>query len=334
MNKKESPIGRVPNTSPEEEKLILESFKASLENQPFYKVEKEKTPEEKETIQKIIDFVPDFVEKYGGTPLKITPEIIHIIDESKLTAEQKQKLQAVGGGEEGGGEVFAWHDLEKWEIVIRPIESKLRNAEHFVHELMHMQSFKSLNLERSDNPTKQTFKREGKSLTTRRAGFGIFDKTNEKRYFLDIDEAIIEELTIRFDKEYFKYIPSLQEELRAREEARAILIEDNPELAADTVSVITTQLENNDREIKFYRYSYIEERKRLKTLIKEIYEKNEDQFPSEEEVFGVFVKTVFTGRLLEVARLIEKTFGKGSFRKLGEETMSEDAESEDLFEMK
>jgi hypothetical protein len=51
--------------------------------------------------------------------------------------------------------------------------------------------------------------------------------------------------------------------------------------------------------------------------VKETYERNPGHFTSTEEVFKVFAEAVLSGRLLELARLIDQTFGKGAFRKLG-----------------
>ncbi|MEK7508328.1 MAG: hypothetical protein AAB568_00535 [Patescibacteria group bacterium] len=63
--------------------------------------------------------------------------------------------------------------------------------------------------------------------------------------------------------------------------------------------------------------SYAAERKFLKSLIKKIYEKNRGEFESKEEVFKLFADATISGRLLPLARAVEKTFGKGYFRDLG-----------------
>ena len=55
-------------------------------------------------------------------------------------------------------------------------------------------------------------------------------------------------------------------------------------------------------------------------MIDDLYLKNKGSFESKEDVFDLIAKAVLTGRLLSVARLMEKTHGKGSFRKLGAET--------------
>ena len=69
-----------------------------------------------------------------------------------------------------------------------------------------------------------------------------------------------------------------------------------------------------------YGSSYRSERERLYTMLEEIQKANSEEFKSTDEVFNVFARAQLSGRLLPLARLIEKTYGKGSFRKLGKET--------------
>jgi hypothetical protein len=69
-------------------------------------------------------------------------------------------------------------------------------------------------------------------------------------------------------------------------------------------------------QLHFSLTRYKKQRDRLNVLVKEIYERNREHFTSTEEVFRVFAEAVLSGRLLELARLIDQTFGKGAFRKL------------------
>lgn len=67
-------------------------------------------------------------------------------------------------------------------------------------------------------------------------------------------------------------------------------------------------------------FVYPKERLQFDELIDKIYEKNreDEDFKDREEVFNLFARATMSGRLLTLVRLIEKTFGKGAFRKLGE----------------
>ncbi len=80
-------------------------------------------------------------------------------------------------------------------------------------------------------------------------------------------------------------------------------------------------------KIVVHEWRYGTERQRLKELIATLYEANKTLFKNEEDVFAYFAKAVFTGRLLDIARLVEKTLGKGAIRTLGEQTRLADDEA-------
>jgi len=64
-------------------------------------------------------------------------------------------------------------------------------------------------------------------------------------------------------------------------------------------------------------FSYRAQRKVLKYVCEEIKKQYPEQFKDASEVYKLFLKAHFTGQLLPIARLMEKTFGEGSFRLLG-----------------
>ncbi len=62
--------------------------------------------------------------------------------------------------------------------------------------------------------------------------------------------------------------------------------------------------------------------KKLHEICTRIHTACPDIYDSERDVFKALVTANYTGDILQLARNIEKAFGKGSFRKLGEETSS------------
>jgi len=56
----------------------------------------------------------------------------------------------------------------------------------------------------------------------------------------------------------------------------------------------------------------------LNDLLDKLYQKNQDKFKDREQVFDVFAKSMLSGNLLPVGRLVDRTLGKGTFRKIGE----------------
>lgn len=64
--------------------------------------------------------------------------------------------------------------------------------------------------------------------------------------------------------------------------------------------------------------SYKQERGILNTLIDKIFNKNQEKFKEREDVFEIFAKAMLTGNILPIGRLIDETFGRGTFKKYGD----------------
>lgn len=200
---------------------------------------------------------------------------------------------------------------EKLGIVMIPgltSGSKLQFATTLVHEALHFSSFISF-----------THNKQGEKPELRRTGFNIIVRNQPTAFFHEIDEAIITELAMRFDKKLFYDLEFTKKEARARDEF--IKNTDLPEVSdLDIEAVALNKQKDGTEKLIITGYGYPSERKKLWGLISGLYEKNKQEFGSKEDIFKLFVKAVMGGQLLPVARLIEKTFGKGSFRKIGEET--------------
>jgi hypothetical protein len=311
---KQSGIERILKTSPEEEAALLRHFERALKNQETDPYEKEKDPEDVEIIDGILARISDFVHDYDGKTVPGLKAVnVHLIDTDKLTPEQKAAIESV--------DVGAICDFRTQSAAVLPEkDSRLITAQRIVHELMHLHAFTSLEAEKEpSSESSPMLTIEGAKLYPRRIGFGVFDKTHSKRYFRELDEAIIEELSSRFDARYFAQFPTLAPELEIRTKMRQTVKRDAGEIAA----VTTKQRGDGQWNTSIRSWRYGDQRAKLHSLIHDIYEMHGSDFASEDEVFNVFAKAVMTGRLLEVARLVEGTFGKGSFVKLGRETMAQ-----------
>jgi hypothetical protein len=84
---------------------------------------------------------------------------------------------------------------------------------------------------------------------------------------------------------------------------------------------------NIDKKREYLRIGYSKQRTVLEYVCREI---AHDRGISEEEVFNEFVKSQFNGHLVELGNLVEKSFGKGSFRRLGDMPKSSDYGTETL----
>lgn len=285
----------------EEQKALEIAGQFFKEKQKFLEEEVKKTAEQKELIAFISQKLPEFVKRYGGDPLVISEDKIHILPDKYFS-----------------GQARAFYHLTKQNIYIRNVSDRplIDFAKSLVHEELHWNSFQSI----------QFGEKEEKM---RRAGFKIVKgQESESAYFKSMNEAVIEELTKRFCNEFFKQAPVLKEEVEKLEAVKRhraeIASQSNIDPAVmdewlkEAAYVAPASAEENAEEAIIHRYAYVKERRELNQLIAELYENNKNDFQSEEEVFILFAKAVLNGRLLPVARLVEKTFGKGAFRKLGE----------------
>jgi len=64
-------------------------------------------------------------------------------------------------------------------------------------------------------------------------------------------------------------------------------------------------------------FGYLKHRVVLDYVCREIQKEFSDKYKNPDDVFSEFLKAHFTGDILTIGKLVEKTFGKGSFRMLG-----------------
>ena len=308
---RESSVFRVVGGTLEDERIALEYFESILEEQPFGSFGKEKTKEEVEFLELLNERMKEFIQDNGGYPIDINNKAVHIIDENRLDNEWGTELER--------RHFTAGFSPDKQGIGIRILPNedspKLLLALRAVHEMLHFSSFFSFT---------KTNGEEGAKYRLRRGGLGVVVKSEEgerkyEKFFEGVDEAVITELTKRFDKKYFDKFPYLQDELEARRKyiADANILESFKD---DVASYNFYEDKQGNKRVSLISHTYDEIRSELWNTINEIYENNKDKFSSPEDIFKVFTNAVLTGRLLPLARLIEGTYGKGSFRKMGELT--------------
>lgn len=315
LNQKESGINRVVGFESDKEEEFLRYFKNKFETNSFDSKEKEKTNEQQKLIERINNEMCDFLAEYGVVAIEILPDNVHILDKTKFTEEELKKIQKQFGTENG-----FYSALKQGVAIMKDYDaSKLSFLQTLVHEMLHLQGFYSY--QKSEQEAADlTLKNEDESasMNIRRSGFSIGTKDGKRLLFHQLNESVITELEIRFEKVCMTEWPELATELKARNEyIEQVAQRDNVpiERVRQTVAGVKS---NESTGYKWVSYPYHEERQQFNSLVDALYEKNKDDFESREEVFKLFAEATMAGRLLPVARLIEKTFGKGSFRMIGE----------------
>lgn len=315
--KKESGVSRVVGFESGHESELLDYFKNRFEsNFPDQGIEKEKTPEEENMIVRMNDAMQEFLNRYAVEAIEIPSNNIHILDQAKISPEELLDIQKRFGTENG------FYSARKQGVAILKEYKegkKLSFLQTLAHEMLHLEGFYSY---QKSSPEAADFSlRKGLAhvnVNIRRSGFSIGTRNGERLLFNNLDEAVITELAIRFERVYFDQWPELEAELRARDEyVRHVAERDR--VPAEKMREEVARLKGDASSgYEGVRYSYPEARAKFNSLVDKLYEKNKSEYTSREQIFDLFVKATMTGKLLPVARLIEKTFGKGSFRMIGE----------------
>ncbi len=296
----QSAIRRIVGLSENDEKEILGKARELFAQQELIPFEREKTERELHIINDVLYQLPKFLVEYGIESLQLTSNHIHIVDETSLTPGQKNTHGIL---DETGG----YYMEDRQGVVAFSSSDDLIFAERVAHEAIHANSFSS-------------FTREKSGYKLRRMGLTILDNEG-RRYFHNLNEGLTEELVKRFDKKYSEEIPSLSKAVARRKELIASIKSRNPKANTDEIkSVITEQEPDGQWKTTISEYVYSKERREFSKLTQDLYEKNRDRFTSLEDVSRLFIQAAFTGRLLEIGKLIEDTLGEGSLRKFGEKT--------------
>ncbi len=211
----------------------------------------------------------------------------------------------------------------------------LFNAEHLrdnpvkfgaiaLHENLHLKGHVTMEVEEDKDELDKTLFREGVTMrSAQKLGF----HGKHHLHFVGLHEAIV---TAQEKKSFPKIL-----ELPVLKDQREWLMSDGAkelkekiakekEIPMDEfISVRWLDKEKNKYESAIF--SYLSQRQTLDYVCQEIQKEFPEQYKTSDDAFKEFLRGHFTGRMLPIARLTEKTFGEGSFRLLG--NMKTDNES-------
>jgi len=302
----------VGNVSKAEKEQILLGKRERFDDQIFEELkgkESEKTPEELEIISFANKATNEIRQRYGLDNFDIPSKNIHLITEQAWPREK--------------GDAFYNSMLQG--IAIREQPAKIVFMKKIFHEMLHFKSYNALQVTIGENPELEEY----------RSGLTVHTRDNKKIYFTNLNEAVIEKMTIKFATKLSDN-PLLAKESKQTKDIiarypRAVTGSGEPLFDKDTFYAEVGGkktwgeavgrlfgAQEKPKKITTENFTYKPERKILNTLIDKLLERNPDKFQTREEVFEVFAKGMMTGNILPVGRLIEKTFGKGTLRQIGE----------------
>ncbi len=327
MREKFSSIERVIGSNnqdlPERErKEISESMEFIFKNQDVYKkslleaygkvddipdefvriifFEREKTSEE----ERIIDFANkktnELRKKYGLLELNIPLKNVYVVPKEAPWPKNFQTKSY-------------YNPLGQFIVLSEERKKKLNNsnlvfAEDVLHEMMHFKSYNSIQKSNSD------------SYFGYRSGLRISKKNNIRgAYFGNLDEAVVEELTMEVINNS-KNDPLFKKEVEQTNGIKQFFTSQKTSEGEPAITGEEYYMNIDQENLTLWsaQFGRIRERKILNKLIGKIYHNNSEMFKDEKEVFGLFAEAVMTGRIVRLGRLIDKTFGKGTFRKIAE----------------
>ena len=176
------------------------------------------------------------------------------------------------------------------------VNTKIDFAVRLFHEDCHLKAHQAI----------RAYKDREEGIVAK-SGIAFIPKEGTIR-LLNLYEGLTEELTKNFYHKIIKKSPLFKEDIEKLEK-----LKDSTENETIKASDEIYDYQNNE----WRKFGYSKQREILNALIEKLYSKNKNEFEDKEEVFDLFAKSVFTGKL-NWGRLVNQTFGKGTFKKLAQ----------------
>lgn len=272
-------------------------------------LEYKKTACENEVVFLANEILNKFIGRYGVDTFDIPERNIHILP--------PEVYNEAGFGRTSS---FAVHYAKKQLIAVNKasMENVILSAKMILHEMIHLKGFVSFDI--AEN-TKDTKEEDSKKYVhaQRRVGLMVYEgyKKSDKDEFYEsfrgLNEAVVSELEQKLGRTLLESAKSLEIEEELKRQTSPEIQELKKKYAKER-SIPINEIEwVNDKERRGTA-SYRQQRKVLHYLVEEIAGETQMQ---QDDVFELFFKAHFTGNILPIARIIEKTFGDGMFRALG-----------------
>ena len=325
-NSEKSSINKVIGVESEKERQEIEDeFARRFKEQELddfkrlKKIEIEKTPRQIQIINFVNDETNKLLKKYGLPKFDIPADNVHLLKEKdyykwieKMEPEDYKKLEESGYkfiGKYCGSHQSLFVNINA-EVLSAKNDPGVANA--LFHEFFHFKTF-------------QSFRNLEKTITSNQVGLELKLKSG-KLLFNNLNEGLTVELEKKFYHNVLKKHPLFSKRIQENEKIiKENLWNKKIESIADDITDIKVNVpiseidgeKSKTTKIEYTAFGYLKQRKILNTLIEKLYSKNKDKFDDKEQVFDLFVKSAFTGKL-NWGKLVNQTFGKGAFKKLAQ----------------
>lgn len=277
--------------------------------------EYELKPYEINVVEKANEITNKLLVDAGQMPHDVPPQNIHIVPNGVFKETGEHETTA------------AITDHDHQAIVMNRekfANSKLYLASCILHEIVHLKGYRvwqvKENEKEAEDPEVSSY-RSGLTMTS------TFKKDERNktgtgyRALNGLNEAAVSEI----EKNNFRSLAvgnsELEKELRYLDSDEAV--RHKKKIIENGAHEINIKIEADEfmwvsDDGKYYTtFPYRDQRRVLHALALAIYEDNTNKFDSAEEALGKFIKGHFNGNILELAKLVDKSFGEGSFKEVG-----------------
>lgn len=317
---KTSSIDKVVGNLSDKEKLAVLAEKERLfKRQNNVRLELEslsKTRDQLKIIEEVNEATNALRRKYGLVDFDVSEENVHIASRE------------------------TWGDINHDGFFVPETQSILlkqtsRNTRFAVSTFRAMVQFKSYGALQKLTDTGE--------ITQYRSGFVMWPRSRMEilshnpesgglQYFQELNDAVVEELTVRYFESHLEN-PLFKKELEETRQTKAHIEGLDNQTLLDVYDIRRIPKTNH---FDLASFTHKAERKALlisiggsawKNFFDEVFKGGvvpldvdnmlHDVSARKAPIFDMFIRPMFTGDLLELSRFINKTFGKGEFRKLG-----------------
>ncbi len=297
------------------------------------------TERDRKIIKSTESAVDKIVTYYGGKPKRIKPENIGVVSQGAIATITEGRLR--GGMYSSLGQ----------KVIVEKNESDVDLATVLAHELFHFKAYKSAKITKEGD------------IKSYRSGIAVSDREKEVEYLVEIEEAIIAKVVRKFYEEEIRNNPLFADEVLKTDKVKDWIKksmqmrdwdENKSQFMLDEIYSMPESdkmlevLEKKDfkgykgKNLEEFKIGYVDgclkrliekdkvvlseryrEREKLNKIMQEILEKSKGKFKDKKEIFDEFTKAHFSGNLLPLARIVESALGKGSFRKMAEDSKRE-----------
>lgn len=284
--------------SEQDREEILDSMAERYEDQSFgiKHYERPATEEEVHFMRWANEASNRMLLQYGIEPFDVPPRNIHVM---RSDTDWGRGARAKGS-----------FDPMFQGTAVRETPRPAEFVNILLHELIHLKSYGALMIKEPDQ-----------TVVPYRVGLTVTKRNELANYFSPLNEAVTEELAKRIflnaDEPKLRHIVQDTREFVAAH-PDAVKDDGSPLFNEDTYDVEIVERSRNGLRLETNCFAYAKERHALWQLVDKLYSHNTDVFPDREAVFVVFARASLTGNLLPLGRLIERTFGPSTFRKIAE----------------